>query len=570
MPWNDFLGGDQVSGTDPLDILRSIAGSAVPQNAVGVTSAPPRIPNVPASAIPAKPLPGPMERAVTPGGGVDVRALLEQIAPLIGGMALHEPGQRTGFLSGYMQGQQLGKAEKEKKQANEQQRKQAAANFRLEVGQHALAIEDPVQRAQFVDLAETSGVTAGLLQAGDLASLRSVPASQAGQAKLRELVDQLTSLDKNYDVDKLAASGAHIRLKDGSDVSVATALDLTRARPLAKDTNAPIAKEEKVGKTAEERFLAKKAKELGKTVDTLTVKEELDAKTEYANAGRDRVTPTVPAGGVDAQFNDLVALWKEGHPGQEPSTTVRTTLRRQANQVNDKPVAAGPTLGGLDEDGLDYAATIFRLTNRMPPQGRASNGAYQAITNRAAKQAKDLGQSPAAAIQKQLALKADSAALTRLSTMSAAADAFESKALAQADIVEGLSNKVSRTQYPIINDGLLAGKARIAGDANTQLLFNALTTFTTEYAKIMSGATGSAGASSDSSRREAASLISASLNKGTLSQTLDLMRKEMRLTMQGYDIAKQHVSENMGGAPAAPVVPPPIGRGAAPTANPFR
>lgn len=555
MSWNDFLGGDQVGSADPLDILRSLAGSAPPQNMAG--GAVTKLPNLPASTMPNKPVPGPIENAVTPGGGLDVRALLEQMGPLIASAALHQPGQRTGFLNGYMQGQQLGAAEREKKQAASQAKNQAAANFMLEVGQHALAIDDPVQRSQFLDLVQNTGETAGLLQPNDprVAKLRDVPASQVAQKRLKELVDQLGSLEKNgYNLDDLSKSGAHVRLKDGTDVPVSTALQLTNVQPFDAG-NKPVTK------PAKDKRGFTKVDALVTGADGKATRQEVnfDADTgKYSDPDTGAVIPsksiqkyekpaTVDPAGPAAQLGSLVSIWKESHPGQPVPENVMSQLRKQANQVNDKPAATGPALGGLDEDGLDYAATIFRLTNRMPPQGRQSNGAYQAITNRAAAQAKGLGQSPVAVIQKQLALKADGAALTRLSTMASAADAFESKALAQADIVDGLSQKVSRTQYPIINDGLLAGKARITGDANTQLLYNALTTFTTEYAKIMSGATGSSGASSDSSRREAASLISASLNKGTLSQTLDLMRKEMRLTMQGYDVAKQHVSDNMGG-----------------------
>jgi hypothetical protein len=174
------------------------------------------------------------------------------------------------------------------------------------------------------------------------------------------------------------------------------------------------------------------------------------------------------------------------------------------------------------------------VTGAMPSLGNGNGQIKAAIINAAAKQTKALSQSPAVAIQKQAARKADGAALTAMTKASAAAESFETKAIAQADIVRGLSNKVSRTQFPIINGALLAGQRDIAGDANTQLLFNALTTFTSEYAKIVEGSTGSAAGSSDAARRAAASLISASLNKGTLAQTLDLMQKEMRLTVQGY------------------------------------
>lgn len=211
--------------------------------------------------------------------------------------------------------------------------------------------------------------------------------------------------------------------------------------------------------------------------------------------------------------------------------------------------------GGLTDDAIDYAATQYRVTGVMPALGMGSAGARTSIINRTAEQAKALGQTPAAAIQQQAAYKADASALTQMRRMSSSAEAFETKALAQADIVDGLSKKVDRTQYPFINDGLLAAKARIKGDANTQMLYNALATFTTEYAKIMEGSTGSAAGSSEGARAGAAKLISAGLNKGTLSQTLDLMRKEMRLTINGYGATIDHITQRMGGASPSAVAP---------------
>lgn len=345
--WNDFLGGDQGSSSDPLDLLKSIAGSAPPQNAIGVTSRVPRIPNVPTAAIPQKPVPGPIETAVHPQGSADWPALLAQLGPLLGSLALHEPGQRAGFLGGYTQGQQLGAAEREKKQAAKQAKDQAAGRFLLEAGQHALSIDDPVQRSQFVDLVESSGVTAGLLTPNDprVAKLREVPASQSANAKLKELSDLLDGVEKNgYNLDELAQAGAHLRTKTGEDVPVQTALDLTRKRPLGSNGQ-PIAKPGKIGNTEEERYVDKWAKEHGKTSDALTAAEELTARKAFREAGRaDAKPPTVPQGGVEAQFADLVSLWKESHPGQDPPANVRTQLRKQANEVNDRP----QTLGGMD------------------------------------------------------------------------------------------------------------------------------------------------------------------------------------------------------------------------------
>jgi hypothetical protein len=245
--------------------------------------------------------------------------------------------------------------------------------------------------------------------------------------------------------------------------------------------------------------------------------------------------------------------------GQNPTPEQITEGRKTYQQADDRPIQPRITVNtpgapgtALDPDGLEYAATQYRVTGAMPSLGNGNGQIKAAIINAAAKQTKALSQSPAVAIQKQAARKADGAALTAMTKASAAAESFETKAIAQADIVRGLSNKVSRTQFPIINGALLAGQRDIAGDANTQLLFNALTTFTSEYAKIVEGSTGSAAGSSDAARRAAASLISASLNKGTLAQTLDLMQKEMRLTVQGYGATIDHITGRMGGVPAQP------------------
>lgn len=223
----------------------------------------------------------------------------------------------------------------------------------------------------------------------------------------------------------------------------------------------------------------------------------------------------------------------------------------------------GGAQGGLTEDGLDLAATQYRVTGVMPPMGMGSSGARASIINRAAQQAKAIGQSPAAAIQRQAAYKGDAGALTKIKAMSASAEAFESKALQQADLVGQLSPTVARTQYPILNDAILSGKTQIAGDKQATLLLNAVTTFSAEYAKIMEGSTGSAAGSSDSARRASERLISASMNPRTLQATIDQMKREMRFTIQGYDATVDHISTRMGGAPPAPMAAPAATGGAA-------
>jgi hypothetical protein len=485
--------------------------------------------------------------------GLDWRGLLELTAPLIGAFATHGPSQ-TGFLQGWQQGQSLAQQHlRERQQADEQKRKQSA-DYLLRIGEHAQGMDDPVALDEFLRLAEDAGTKAGYTKAGDLRGRFTVSPNKLADARLKELTDQLDSLGKNYDLDQLAQSGATLTLRNGTHVPIASALDLTRQRPYdatGKAIPKPKAAE-KVGNTEEERFLAKRAKDYGyDALDSVDADTQLQWRSEFRDAGRAAPTDKAyPPGGVDSQFNDLVDLWKEQHPGKEPPIAVRTMLRAQANRVNDKPAAADAA-AKLDEGGLDYAATQFRITGQMPALGQRSNEDRAAIINRAASQTKALSLTPAAVFQQQAARKGDVAALGKLKTMSAAAESFENKALAQADMIDALSSKVSRTQYPAINAALQSGRVTLLGDTNAQQLANAVQTFTAEYAKIIEGSTGSAAGSSDSARRAAERLLNTAMSKGTMRDVLALMRREMALTVQGYGATINHITTQMGG-----VVPP--------------
>lgn len=212
------------------------------------------------------------------------------------------------------------------------------------------------------------------------------------------------------------------------------------------------------------------------------------------------------------------------------------------------PAAGAAGASDLTPEGVDYAATQYRVTGQMPSLGMGKTPARAQIINKAAEQARLLGQTPAAAIQKQAAFKADSNALKQMQTLSAGAEASENKAIGQIGLIKDLSAKVDRTQYPIINGALQAGKINVIGDSNAKQLANAIQTFSNEYGKIIEGSTASVAGSSDSSRRASAKLVDAALNKKTLDDVLTLMQKEMDLTLGGYGAAIGHITTRMGGS----------------------
>lgn len=242
--------------------------------------------------------------------------------------------------------------------------------------------------------------------------------------------------------------------------------------------------------------------------------------------------------------------------GQSVDVTGKTSPIPRASSQG--PSSA--TDGGLSPEAVDYVATQYRILGPSGMPTRLDENQKIKVLNNAAKQVKALGQTPAVAVQRQAAFKSDGASLTKMTTMKSSAEAFETKANAQAGLVGELSSKVGRTQFPIVNDVLLSGKERIGGDENTHLFSNALLTFTTEYAKIMEGSTGSAAGSSEGARKDAARLISIGLNNGTIQKTIAQMQWEMRQTIQGYDVTIEHITERMGGTaqPAAPAAAPRI------------
>lgn len=280
------------------------------------------------------------------------------------------------------------------------------------------------------------------------------------------------------------------------------------------------------------------------------------------------------------QVNDPKAGWKSTPVIFDPATGARYLT--EADVAAKKPIdpaslrkipaaARGQsdgntTGGGLTEGSVDYLGTQYRILGPSGIPTRFDQGEKTKIVNRSTEQIAALGQSPVQAVQKQLAVQADSKALALNARMATSAEAFEYKALQQADIVTGLSKNVSRTDSPLFNSALLAGKKEIFGDADTQLLFNAVQTFTSEYAKIMEGSTGSVAASSDSARKAADRLVKAGLGHDTLLKTIDLMRREMRLTILGYDAVREHIMSRLGDggvtgatpAATAPAGPPRI------------
>lgn len=241
--------------------------------------------------------------------------------------------------------------------------------------------------------------------------------------------------------------------------------------------------------------------------------------------------------------------------GPNPSAE-QIAQARQVYSASGRSAASPDGVGdvALSPDAIEEAAHRVRLYGPSSIPTRFNESDKKRILNRSAEINKSIGQTAAAAAMRAAVQKADQTALTQITKQAASAEAFENKALQQADLVKELSSKVARTDVPLINGVLVSGKAAM-GDTPAHLLANALLTYTSEYAKIIEGSTGSAAGSSDAARRAAASLISKALSKGTLAATVDQMNREMGMTRTGYRTTIDDITSRMGGMGAAQTSP---------------
>lgn len=216
-------------------------------------------------------------------------------------------------------------------------------------------------------------------------------------------------------------------------------------------------------------------------------------------------------------------------------------------------------------EALDQAAESLRLTGKLPSNlGKGSPVVPQLYAMAAAK-AKAAGQDSTAAVFNQQAFHAGGMALSQLTKQQNTIGAFEATAEKNMDLALSLSDKVDRSGSPLINRAIMHWKQGITGDPDTASFVNALTAARTEYAKVLSGATGAAGIS-DAGRREAEELFSKVTSPEALKATIATAKQEMQNRMSSFTEQEARLKDSMTGA--APNSAAPAGAPTAPVGAP--
>lgn len=217
------------------------------------------------------------------------------------------------------------------------------------------------------------------------------------------------------------------------------------------------------------------------------------------------------------------------------------------------PKAAGGGPGGagggdiLSPEAIEAAAQRYNQTQELPALGVGkAGGALKAkILNRAAILAAGANTS-----LNKAQYKADSGSLGKLQAQADIIEAFEQKAAADMDIFMGAAKEVVDAGSPLWNKPLREIRNKLGSDKVAKFK-TARTAIVTEYAKILSGATGSAGAS-DSARHEAEQMLPEDASLAQIDAAMGVLKKDAHNRTSTLANQMSAIRERLSGKKAAP------------------
>jgi hypothetical protein len=218
-------------------------------------------------------------------------------------------------------------------------------------------------------------------------------------------------------------------------------------------------------------------------------------------------------------------------------------------QPKPEPDAPAP----MDPQAIDYVAQQYKATGQLPALGMGKQAAAlrAQIIGRAAQLAKADGSfGEAAGLHADF--KANSAALTTLQRYSNQVLASERTAGMNADqVLQTMGKGAGTTGVPVFNSWVQHGRANWAGNPDVSRFNMAIGTFATEYAKVVSGASGGA-VTSDSARHEIQAMINGAQTPEQLRAVISQAKTEMANRKKGLNDQASALRQAMRSAPPAP------------------
>lgn len=277
-----------------------------------------------------------------------------------------------------------------------------------------------------------------------------------------------------------------------------------------------------------------------------------DTESSWANA-REEIR--------DAKVNDWLSAHKrENTPQNRDKAREEIAKREIVTRVE-------LTQPKLSQDAVEMAADYVNQKGTLPPGLGFSNPRMrQQILDRAAQKAKEIGIGEGGWAAREANFKANQAELTRIQTQRGPVLAFARTTERNLDIATDLSNRVDRTQIPVVNRWLVSGQQQWLGDPKTAAFAAATRTAINEYARVTTTTTGG-GVTSDQARKEVEAMLSTAQTPEQFREVVNTLRLEMRNRIKGYEdqiretqgriktLRGEPDSESTGNVPSLPKVP---------------
>lgn len=239
-------------------------------------------------------------------------------------------------------------------------------------------------------------------------------------------------------------------------------------------------------------------------------------------------------------------------PGQQPWDTSGTTPFRVTPEgqvetgqgtIPHVPRATQAPIELTDET-IDFAAQQYVLTGQLPPAISRNSRLMPLILERAQQIVSGQGRTAADMAVGQVDYQSLRQSWIQMQRQRTMIEAFETTALENLTIAEELSARVSRGGTPVFNRWILAGRRSVQGDADVAAFDVAVNTFVNEYAKIMSGSTGAAGAT-EGAREEAAQLLNSAQTPQQFRAIVAVMRRDMHNRTIGFQRTEESLRRQM-------------------------
>jgi hypothetical protein len=217
---------------------------------------------------------------------------------------------------------------------------------------------------------------------------------------------------------------------------------------------------------------------------------------------------------------------------------------RLTNAIDDGQDPGHINYKPMDPHSLELAKEQYFQTGTLPSMGMKNNNARMQIINGANEIGARLGLTPADIVRAWATRKADLGALMQVDRQQALVGGYEQTARSNLEMLQSISQKLSRSQYSqLYNQWLQYGRVKL-GDPTADQFNAALEETLSEYAKVMGGGYG-AGSSTEGAQNRSHSLMSAMSTPDQLNAVADTMRQSMTNRMNSIEHQKKTLVDGL-------------------------